>query len=75
MHLKTEEIVKEILKQLTDHGVKNYAIAISDPDSNADSITFDGSPFWLLGVGQELVDRHRLMNRISFGDQEPETEV
>ncbi len=75
MHKTTEKIVEDILKMLMDHGVKNYAIAVSDPDSNEDSITFDGSSFWLLGVGQDLVDRHRLMNRISFGDQEPEIDV
>lgn len=76
MHQRTEKLVEDIMKLLTEHRVNNYVIALADPDDNQDSITSNGSPYWLLGVGMELIERHRLMNRIKFDNHDDEeTEV
>jgi len=69
MHKRTEKLVENMMQLLVEYGVNNYVIALADPDDNQDSITTNGSPYWLLGVGMDIVERHKLMNRIHFDEE------
>ena len=52
----TGKLIDEIKGMLENHGVNQYVLALRDPDSADDIVFFQGSAFWRIGVGVDLVE-------------------
>ncbi len=62
-----EQIVHKLVKEM---GVRDYVIAIGDPDANVDLIHTGGSRFWRAGIGIDMVDEVREQRRKEREQQE-----
>ena len=51
-----EQLMKQLCEKLEEHGISDYVVVFSDPDSDQDRVQVLGSKFWRVGVGVELVE-------------------
>lgn len=57
-------LMDKIAKLLDEHGVSQWIVVFSDPDSPFDRVEFKGSKYWRAGVGMDLVDEVKEARRI-----------
>jgi hypothetical protein len=58
-----QELIDRIQKLIEDHGVRDYVVAFSDPDSEYDRFIAGGSRFWRCGVAMDLIEEVKEMRR------------
>lgn len=53
-HPQTKALVDKVLHMFEEHGIRDFMLAFSDPDSFTEVIHVGGSRFWRVGVAGEI---------------------
>lgn len=67
---QTDALIDKMIEMIEKHGIGDYVIAIRDPDSNNDLIHTDGSIWWRMGVGIELIESSKERRRQSWEEDD-----
>lgn len=55
MEIKTtEQVIKDVMKMITKHGINNYVLVVECPDEGSTESMAGGSPHWRYGVGENI---------------------
>ena len=59
-HPITDKALDDIMNILEKQGINDYVIALRDPDSPMDVVRRNGSVFWVMGLGQDLIEQGKI---------------